>query len=461
MAGEEQYINPIIQAMIASATLGQQQANRKQQGEQFQQEQKLREVQETARQKQIDALVEQMKAQAEHQRGQLELQNKQHLLNVEAQHNQSIKDMADFIKGGGNPSLYQQPTTNIPSTPLTPSMVSPGTPSGMVEVPGMGQRPISSFQTQEQATTALAARQKALTTAEEEAKDPFVRAYKGLDAQARLNEQHQELINSLNLQAQRGSDARQLEKIRAGSEEARTKLTGEYHLKGIEIANGFDPDDPAGSNNLTENLMDGILQGQVDINKLPKARKQQIEQVAAARGWTIPTDQKSYANNLNNTTTIQNLLNQARDLANNYSIDSPGGTNTVMTRFQHGQAPSLGLGTSDLNSKLDTFKAQAGQLVTTFDNMKRTSDANILRSALGAYDSNAKKAQNLQKVNTLADQLNNQTVKNNFRGMPADQVNHILSAHGFTDFGGYGQPTPTSPSGVIPGKPVQDPLGIR
>jgi hypothetical protein len=427
MAGETQYINPIIQSMFETARIGQVVAQRKQESEQFAAEQALREKTAATTQKHLEGQTEYQK--------ELIQQNAERL---KQEHDLNFAHIFQLINEatarGGDISKMGFPAGQPIHDPNLPNMgVAPDT-TQTIKIPGLGDVNPAAFSNPASNIANEAARVRAVTSAKAGAEDPFITKYKDIDALNRTNAQHQELLNALELEKARGGDAQRLEKIRAGAEYARTKLTGDYHVKGIEIANGIDPDDPSGTNNVNENLIDGILQGQESYPSLPKIRKQGVDALAASRKWILPTDQKKYAKDLDAVSTIQQVVSQFRDLANNYSIDSSkGGLGQIM---KHGQIPGV-VPVSDLNSKLDTMKGSGGTLASYFDQQNRKSDAEIMREVQSAFDPRATSIQNNQKLNDLTKRLD-VTVKNSFRGMPSDEVNHILSSHGVTDFGGYG-----------------------
>lgn len=434
MAGEAQYINPIIQAMFETANLSQKVAQRKQESEQFKAEQALREKTAAATQKHLEGQTEYQKSLIEQEAERLKQQ-------ADLNHIHGLQLINELTARGLDIRKILQPGKPQPTgeTQQAPGIVG-GIPQTKptVQVPGLGDVDPTGFQT----PAGEAQRIQNLVQSQEQGKQnvlgPLEMKYKNIDAQNRLALQSNEFAQQLRMLQGQGANAERLERIRAGAQQANTNLTGQYHLKGIEIANGIDPNDPAGTNNVNENLIDGILQGQEDYKALPKARKQGIDALAASRGWILPTDQKKYAKDLDSITTIQQVLSQFRDLANNYSRDTPGGTN--ISKLSGGLVGGVIPGT-DLSSKLDTMKGMGGTLASYFDQQNRKSDAEILREVTAAYDPKATKQQNLTKLEDLTKRLDG-TVKNTFRGMPGDQVNHILSSHGITDFGGYGINTP-------------------
>lgn len=229
---------------------------------------------------------------------------------------------------------------------------------------------------------------------------------------------------------------------------AEANINNAGRLKNTMLMHQFGMDDGSGiASTYAHNLTNDIFDGQADYSKLTSDQKRLVDNYAAASGERgLPTNGKDYSDKIGTVTGLQALVNQYRDLAQNYSKDSPGGG--PMQMLQHGQ---FGLvPTSDLNSKLDTAKASGGALATFFDKQNRKSDAEILRQTKGFFDPTATTAQNLQKINTQTGLLQ-QGVRNVFSGMTPDRVNLILKDHGVTDFGGFSQQTPgqTTPQDVV------------
>ena len=240
-----------------------------------------------------------------------------------------------------------------------------------------------------------------------------------------------------------GQNAERVAQIHANAQTADARINGANHLQGIKLLHQFGLDDGSGTiSTYAKQLTDDIFNGKANYTQLTQDQKRLVDNYAAATGERgIPTDGKSYSEKLGTMSGLQSLVDQYRDLAQNYSTDSAKGG--FFARAQHGQLGGL-VGTSDLNSKLDTIKASGGALATYFDKQNRKSDAEILRQTKAWFDPTATAAENLQKINTQTGILQ-KGVQNVFSGIAPDRANLVMKNLGLTDFGGIQQP-PASPS---------------
>lgn len=281
-----------------------------------------------------------------------------------------------------------------------------------------------------QEVAAIKQRAGATASGTQEVMQPFLdaaEARKEKQDQAKLVQEHANRLEELVTSGQiSGDNAVRAAKVHGDYELANSRLNGANHLKGIILGMGGDE---AGANTANQ-LINGIYSGQTDYKTLPVKEKALVDRYTAGTGETLPTNGVAYKSALDRVKSMQELLGQARDLANNYSRDSKGGT--VISSLTHGLAAGVVPGT-DLASKLDSFKAFGGKLVTELEGMKRSSDADILRQSLGAFDPKATKAQNLQKINDRAKAM--QTVlSNDIAGLPKDRISKTLGDMGITDF---------------------------
>src|ERR1043166_7674283 len=166
MAGEEAYYNPIIRNMVETAQL-QQHAQALQQQKEFQ----TGELQN--RQRLADLHAKQIEY--EHQQHQ-DMLEKVHLPQLQA-HLQAAKlDAQDkvrrLINEGVSPEAFRQQGGPV----VLPSGIAtsvPGTPEGMINVPGVGLQPQSAYPTPAQSAALEAQRVKGIATAQHEAAEPF------------------------------------------------------------------------------------------------------------------------------------------------------------------------------------------------------------------------------------------------------------------------------------------------
>ncbi len=425
MSNESQYYAPIIQAYL-EATKGMQQ-NQNNQAERQQRQQQL-----DQQKKQQDELLKQaqQKIENEHdyQQQSLDIQHQARQLATQQAKEATFEHLTNLIKSGTSPEAaasgmggqFQQ--GNPIAAQGYQQLGLPGGPPSEDQISVNGQQiPVSGLQTQAQAQQAALAdfknRAGVQAGAAAEAEEPYKIAASQRTEASRKSEMSQQEI----FQAQQN-------KANNDRAEAVAKINGGYHLRGIALMHSLGLEDGSGqASQMAKQLVDSAFNGTSDPTKWTPDQKRIVSAYASANGETLPTN-KNYAANLDNIGNLDVLLNQYKDLAQNYSKDSPGGTNTLGTRLAHGQFGGL-VNTSDLNAKQDALKAQAGLLAKQFEGQSRTSDANIVRQALGSFDPAATTEENLGKLNTRFQDLQ-QIVKNTFPGVKPDRVNSVLAARG-------------------------------
>jgi len=260
----------------------------------------------------------------------------------------------------------------------------------------------------------------ARTTAQGQAEEPFKIAADKRNQENRLKEIQLQGQNALTVENRRRQNEIELENMR-----------GHFQLEAARIAHQHGNEAMAP---VFSNAFDSILNGQAGYSALPKDLKEGVSALAAAKGWQLPTNQKTYADNLTTASGVQNLINQYRDLAINDSRDSEGtGMLGKASAFLTGGGALPG---TDLRSKLDSMKANGGALASFFDKQNRKSDAEILRQVVGLFDPRATMKENLDKIEQHKSQLAT-GVRSIFAGMPPEQVKYILNGHGLTDLGDF------------------------
>lgn len=444
MSNEAQYINPILQAMISSAQIHQGKEELKQRALQAKADEELRSRAQDTHEKQVEY---------EHQHAQDMLEAQTKIISGKLMENRiaARKHVMESLANGVDPSAFQLPDQSIPGGGIPgigtiPQFTKPGTPEGMLTTPAGENLPVTAFPNPQQTTQLLAGRTKAVAGAQEEGKkeaeEPYLisAANRNIDAETKK------------LQLEHANKLAELDKIGANNINV-ANVHGKYmiqaeqertagQIKGITIAHGLGLDDKQSA--VANNLEDSLINGQADWSKLTKDEKTAVQQIATAKGHTLPMDAKDYKAKLDTISSVQKLIDNARDLANRFSSDSPEGS------YVGGLVKPFILGT-DIKAKLDELKSDGGQLASFFDKQQRKSDAEILRQVAGVFSPTNTKAQNMANINAKAAQLNN-GVKQLFAGIPDAQKNYVLGNRGITDFGGYGD------TGTLP--PGQRPPGI-
>ena len=428
MAGESQYYAPIIQAYLEATRGMQQQKNQEAEREQRQEALDRQEEQAQQQKKQQDQLLTQAQQRIDQERewhhSEIENQTAARKAATDQAHLQTSKILAELIRNGMSPQAAAGLTGGQfqPGNPIAAQTAQqlqlPGGPSSEDTISLNGQQiPVSGIPTQaQQQATALA--------------DFQARAGVTAGANAAAEEPYKE-------KARKEQEAFQLKIAQMNGDKtlAAARINGQYHLEGIKQMHSLGLEDGSGQvSNMAKQLVDGVFNGTVDPSKLTLDQKRLASAYASANGETLPTN-KTYATNLDNIGNLDTLLTQYRDLAQNYSKDSPGDTNNLLKRMEtSGSLLSNVTGTSDLNAKQDALKAQAGLLAKVFEQQSRTSDANIVRQAIGSFDPKATVEENLGKLNSRFQDLN-QVVKNTFPGQNTDRINSVLAARGITNLG--------------------------
>src|ERR1041385_1142678 len=263
MAGEEAYYNPIIRNMVETAQL-QQHAQALQQQKEFQQDE--------IRNRQRLADIHEKQIEQEHQQFQ-ETLNKVHLPQLQSKLQEArisaIEQVRRSIAAGVSPSAYQQqPIQGI--LPGAGSFTVPGTPEGMINVPGVGLQPQSAYPTPAQSAALEAQRVKGIATAQHEAAEPF--------EERKETRQH---INKMFEAAQHGADQIHLANVHGHYAESVARINGANHLEGIRLMNQMGAyEDPSN----IKNVVDEIYSGQTAFTALPTNIKKAVTAYTAGTG---------------------------------------------------------------------------------------------------------------------------------------------------------------------------------
>jgi hypothetical protein len=424
---QEEYVHPVIAAM--QTAYAQMQGAKKQQFEQAlaDKEQQLREDQFAEAQRQHKDESSRAQQQLDINKTLLEMQQRQEQLH-------RANEIQDFFYKGGH--AVQAPDLQLPgaSNPLIAGSV-PG-----ISMPQLGKQIIpgtneevnpAGFSTPEEAQQRNIKNIIDTTTAQQTALTPFEQAKSDRDKANRLAE--------IGLQ---GTNAAEVARVNHANQLDLENLHGHFQLAAAQIAHQHGNEALAPVFN---GALNSIMDGQTSYSTLPKDLKEGVSQLAATKGWTLPTNQKDYSSKLDAVSGIQGLLDQYRDLALNHSRDSAG-TGIAGTLSTITGSPSIPF--TDLKSKVDSLKANGGSLASFFDKQNRKSDAEILRQVSGLFDPRSTIQQNLDKISQHREQLNT-AVKGIFAGFKPDQLNYVLGSRGISDLGGFdsGSVASKTPSG--------------
>jgi hypothetical protein len=414
MAGEEQYINPIIQAMVHSANTQQQQEQLKQQQAQLKAQIAQHDIERQLHEKGLEQSQQRLDWEKEHGLGMLEAHKAMteaqvHMLQTEnllkmRQASLQHIDLSEALKPGALPGA------GIP------------TPLQAQQQEAQRIRSEAFAKSEGQSQGALGAQQALLTQQGQQASDLAEKAHA---AQMQIAIQH-------------GQDELAATKVRGQYANSNANINGAYHLRGIAMLNSIGEGE---NGEKAKQLTDGIYNGNIDFKALPQTDKRLVETYATGTGElkSLPQDHKDYSEKIDSLGRIQTLINQYRELANNFSRDSPGAKakgnqnlNLPVIGTLHRTKPG-----SDLASAEDAMKASAGQLSSYFNKQNRPTDTSVIREVAGSFNAAATKDQNLEKLNKHIQQLQG-TVKRTFGTMSPDRINKILGDKGITDFGAFG-----------------------
>lgn len=416
MANEQQYYNPIIQAMVQSVQAQQNQQRLDQEMEVQKQNVAASKLSGQQAQQAHDLAELSEKHHNEHENRMLDIQDS--LMRATQQINAAnrIKTIHDIIMHGG-----------------TQQEVAPIVPEGST-VPNSQDLQASEIQRiQGQAQAQSAGQSQGALLAEQQLAEQA--------HQNRLNEGLQNHAQRLLEIEKQGGNAMQLAKIHGSYQQSVASIEGANHLRGIALMHQLGIDDGSGAQaNQARDIIDGVYDGNIDWSKLSADQKRAASAYATANGEMagLPTNTAAYSKKLETMGGLQSLVSQYRDLAQNYSVDSPGSTGKGNYNVSLGPLGTHGvvLPGSDLKSKLENVSASGGKLATFYDQQSRKSDAEILRQVSGWFDPSNTVAQNQQKVQANLGQLQD-AVKSNFAGMKTDRINKILGDRGITDFGAF------------------------
>ena len=427
---EQQYYNPIIQAMVSSAQLAQNKAEAGEKAKQFVADNKIR-------QQLADQALQDIQQRGDYQKATL------------ANEHERVKNLHDeFI-------LH---STEAARQAIAQGVKPQDAGNGQITVPGIpGQFPAGSLPGPEDEAKMLQQRNAAITAGQEEGKVPAQKELALYNHSLQMQEDSQKLDNQLQLQAANGANQEKLANIHGGYQTAVANMEGQYRLKGINLMHSLGMGEGVGDNDtalsIVNNKIDGILNGNTAYSSLSKDEKRAVDAVAAQRKIQLPTDQKSYAKNLNNLGNLDNLFNDMEDAAKKYSQNSPGGGFIAKNR------PTLGgiLPQTDLQAKMDDLKSKVGAAATTFEETGRKNEAVIVRSLNGLMNPSSTMQQNLANIEAKRKDLNNTLVPQILTGIPDMEKNRILGNRLITNFGGYGQTQPKAapPAAPVAGSPPQ------
>jgi hypothetical protein len=259
-----------------------------------------------------------------------------------------------------------------------------------------------------------------------------------------------------------GGQSDTLETNRLAGEKSLANIRGGYGLAEAKIrANGGGDDDV----NKGQQLFENAAMGLADPDKYSKNDKQTAQNYAISIGKVLPQGQvwKDYKKTLDNASSVQEIIQQAREVANKYSVDSPGSGEAGNKNIRFGSygaySPQPGTDAnglapgSEAKKAIDGLATTVGRFIPVTEASNRQSDQNIGRQLTGLADPKAKTVDNINNINKKV-AIINQSIKDGTAGVDPDLVNMALRKRGIVDFGG--QNTPAAYKKVINGFGTND-----
>ncbi len=419
MAGEQEYIHPIIQAMIASHQLAQGSQHLKQQAEAEKNRKELE-------QQRIDQ--EKTRIENEHEYHKSLVENATQLLHAHLgqARNEAIKELQGMSSSGIDISKISPgtPQSNLPNMGNIP-MTGELAPEQTINLPDLGINnvPVSAFASPEKVFALRAKGIGLQKTAELGAEQPFIE--KG---QEFLEGQQGRLLAS---QVQREQETRKsAEKIAEGnnrSAELRARIAANAHINGLKMGEMFDPD------SIQNGVNDIYITG--NTTQYPTKMRQAILNAAPA-GYT-PIDKKDtpILDQIPKIEKTLDIANQLTEFSRNSNLGS-----TIGGAFGFGDAARL----------KNELTGVAGNIAETFGKeVGRKSEGDIQRAVKLLYSPTLTKAENQKNV-TEAEQIFKSTLQPILgKYQNQEQLNAILSNRGI-DPSRYITPSKPSPTDKLP-----------
>src|SRR5665213_1893614 len=446
MADATDYIHPIIQAMVDSANLKSRAISQQNQSDQAKEEADFR-------RKQLAETVKRAQEEQNLNQQRLEFQQRTAADN----HDLAIRQFIHMAKHGVLEDIgsgLQSPDT-LPAAPTIPTALNsqPGDPSQIVTpnpadvapAPNFSQMPAPGLSSSQDGNVDVggssmpraAVAQIPQNVANQKGAVERATA-EAMDAAKLPNQTARDTANyqrAMDLADKQQSRAESVARINAGASHDRGELAFLTRMMAVNGGMQVDPD-------VATNKYNGILDGQVSYTTLSKQEKAAVDKIAAMRGTSLPTNQSAYSKKLDQSANIQKLLDQYRDLATNYSSDSPNQPDAgLLDRTVKGaqQIPLVGrfvnpsnIPGTDIQSRVADLKSQAGQLAGYFDQNNRKSDQEIQRSFNGVFDPRSTMKQNLAKLDKHLELVRGAT-QSNFAGINSQDVENVLSNRGAHD----------------------------
>jgi len=406
MANEDQYINPIIQAMIHTS---QTQQSAKELAEKTRQAK----AEEGFRQSQLQQQESQFEKEHELNKRHLEMYHDQLQSVLEDQQIgrlkalQGIQQTGGDVGGmfGGQSAGGEAPNKSYQSPIDIPTILNPNAGSGKVNIPGVGNVNPNVFGSPSQ--------QNQIIYDQSRAQAAGVGSVTGPEKERHDTAEFERAMF--------------IHKYDNDTREKDTRLKGAFDIEVAKIhaaaarsalMTQTDPDAVA-------QAYKGVLGGQTSFSALPKEVKAGVLNLAGQRGTNLPTNQKQQNDYLDNIGRMEEMMGMYKDLALNFSRDAKDSSIVYTVGGSH-------VPFTELKSKINAAETLGGSLASFFDKQNRKSDQEIKRQVTGLFDPRSSTKDNLDKINQHI-KIINQNLKGIFSGINPEDVKVILQDRGIKD----------------------------
>lgn len=411
MSGEQQYYNPIIQAMAQTAQLSQQRERDVTAAKQHSEDLKLRQQHEDQQQKQQEREFklrqDELKQQNDHHQATLANATKLLEATIAQKHQMEIKNARDMIANGVGKEAYKNPgtgvnTASMPGVPqnpgVQPNLPDPNkTPDGQITIDGQNL-PEGAFPSPEQESKMIQDRAFAKSQGT---------ATGALDPKIQVIEKQQQGQKDL-----AGINNTSRENIAKGNNATRiatTRATIAAHEKLKKDSPEINPGD------LNNTVNDIYLTGNTPFTSIPAKTREAIRN-SSPTGWT-PIDPKDKPK-LDNVSVVGDILNIGKQLAD-YSWDK-----------NPAEALKGAGGFGEVGKLKNQLTGLGGQLAEVFSKEGgRKTDADIKRAVELIYSPKLNAQQNSDNVKK-AEGILKDLLKPIISKYPKDQLEGILSHRG-------------------------------
>lgn len=434
-------INPIIRSMIENRQIQGQEEDREQRADALKQEATYKQAELKHQQAQLDELTHNHEVTSGLEKQRIDAYKQQ--LDAQLAHEQIDRLTALIGARGKGADLNKALPPQVQGQVSSPT----GIPIPFLKDQNAGIPSQQEQQANEIANIQAKAKAGALGTSQGQAQgamSPEGTQVFNREQEAAKNKEDRSLQNNMILESMRGADAQTLAGINNAASMSRTRLEGANHLQGIALLHNLGMEDGSlTASNRAKDIVDSIYDLRADPDKLSKDDKQLISTYAPG-GFPTGQNYKDYASTVRNLSQVQGIISQARDLAQKYSVDSPGATGKGNAYVRTG-IPGIGTqGKLTPGSEADVanegLATTVGKFIPTLEGSNRQSDQNIARQLVGLYDPKATMQMNQQNINNKA-KLINQVGNQSFSGLDPDRVNVALQKRGIVDFGGQNLPS--------------------